>query len=146
MHAVRVDGQIGEGDVLTSRAVGKRREVNARWAHLATVIVHPRLPADKVLDLLNDELSDVVMLSVIAGGIRAESHRIGCRVVAVAHRDHIQTQPRRLNGSAFPSEEQEAGRGGGGSSHDERDEGKSQYEHCFLGWGPCRRRRAPAIT
>jgi len=62
-----VEGQVDEGDILKCGVVREWTEIDRRRAHLAAVVVEPRLPANEILDILDDEVSDVIMLGVVAG-------------------------------------------------------------------------------
>ncbi len=101
-----VDGEVVKGEVLGKAAVSERYEVDGAGAHLVADVVEADLPADHVLDGLDDNLGD---MGVSYGGGcgeavvgRPDRHAIvaaeaGVRV-GIAGGKHIDGEGRCLDG------------------------------------------------
>src|SRR5437773_10638171 len=92
-----IDRQVYEGDVLTPADILKRRKVSGLRPHPSPVIVEADLPAYEVFDFLDDEVSNMSVLVVVAWRVaseavvqRSDRHAVCRFVVGIICSDHVQ--------------------------------------------------------
>ena len=102
-----IDGEVSEADLLAGVVIGEGGEVEGVDAHLVADVVEADLPADEVLDVLNDEMSGVQVADGGAGRgsgeavvDRAHGHAVRGLIVGVARGHHIYADRGVLNGAS----------------------------------------------
>ena len=138
-----VDGQVIEGNGLSEPGVGEGREAYGVGAHLIAQVVEAGLPADHVLDVLDDDLYRVGVREVVARRgcsqtvfSRADGHGVGDVVVGSACCHHVEGHRWVLDGprGQGAGKKQAAGAGDECEKQECRSSDEPQYHRTPPRW------------